>query len=174
MFLTVDDLEAGLPNVQDSPRDHGTLELIVRRPEVDEREVVERAELSVDHGLVGDSWAARSGADPERQLTLMNWRAVTLFSPDEDRRPLAGDQLYVDFDLSGGNLPPGSRLVIGDAVVEVTEPPHRGCSKFSARFGVDALHMVNSPIGVTLNLRGVNARVVRGGSITRGDTVRKV
>ncbi len=174
MFLTSDSLEAGLRHVQDSPKHVGTLELIVRRPEVDEREVVERAALSVDHGLVGDSWATRSGPDPERQLTLMNWRAVALFAPDEERRPLAGDQLYVDLDLSGANLPPGSRLAIGDAVVEVTKPPHRGCQKFSARFGVDALRTVNSPIGVTLNLRGVNARVVRGGAITRGDTIRKV
>ncbi|MGH9116911.1 MAG: MOSC domain-containing protein [Acidimicrobiales bacterium] len=174
MFLTTDDLEAGVPHVEASPRDAGTLELIVRRPAVDQREVVERAELGVEDGLVGDGWAARGQPDPERQLTLMNWRAAALFSPDEERRSLAGDQLFVDLDLRGDNLPAGSRLAIGDAVVEVTPPPHRGCRNFSARFGGGALRLVNSPIGVALNLRGINARVVRGGSIARGDVIRRL
>jgi MOSC domain-containing protein YiiM len=173
VHLALDDLEAGLAHVARSPAADGTLELVVRRPRVDEREVLARGELHVDHGLVGDDWATTDG-DPERQLTLVNWRAISLISPDEARRPLAGDQLYVDLDLSGDNLPPGSQLSIGEAVVEVTEPPHRGCRKFSARFGVDALRLVNSAVGVTLNLRGVNARVVRGGPVAPGDAVRKL
>jgi MOSC domain-containing protein YiiM len=173
IHLAIDDLEAGLAEVAASPADEGRLELVVRRPRVDERQVLARGELHVDLGLVGDDWATTDG-DPERQLTLMNWRAISLISPDESRRPLAGDQLYVDLDLSGANLPPGSRLSIGEAIVEVTEPPHRGCRKFSARFGVDALRLVNSDVGVALNLRGVNASVVRGGAVAPGDAVRKL
>jgi MOSC domain-containing protein YiiM len=173
LHLALADLESGLDHVAASPADEGTLHLVVRRPTVDEREVLDRGQLDVDHGLIGDSWEARGG-DPERQLTLMNWRAISLIAPEADRRPLAGDQLYVDLDLGSANLPAGSRVAIGEAVVEVTAPPHQGCSKFAARFGGDALRLVNSPAGVALNLRGVNARVVTGGAVAPGDPVRKL
>lgn len=155
------------------------LELIVRRPEVGVREVVEEAELSLESGLVGDNWLQRGNtrtldgrADPEKQLNLMGSRVVALLAQDKARWPLAGDQLYVDFDLSLANLPPGSRLAMGEAVIEVTPPPHTGCKKFVERFGVDAMKFVNSKVGRELNLRGVNAKVVTPGKIRRGDAVR--
>lgn len=174
------ELDAGLAQIRAAPRDEGTLELIVRRPDVDEREVLETAQLDEDLGLVGDSWSMRptssspdGGPHPDAQLNVMSARAIALISPDEARRPLAGDQLYVDLDLGTENLPPGTHLAIGDALIEVTAKPHRGCKKFSARFGPDALRFVNSEVGRALCLRGVNARVVRGGTIRRGDVVRK-
>jgi MOSC domain-containing protein YiiM len=167
-----EELTAGLVDVARSPVGAGTLALIVRRPVVDEREVRETAELDVVTGLVGDSWSSRGTPDPDRQLTLMNARAAALVAVDRDRWPLAGDQLYVDLHLGGLELPPGSRLTIGDtAVIEVTDKPHTGCAKFSARFGVDALRVVNSPEGRALNLRGINARVVNPGTIRVGDKV---
>jgi len=170
-----EELAAGLDEVARSPVGVGTLELIVRRPAVEQREVVDTAELDLDIGLVGDNWSTRNPggkADPERQLTLINARAVALVAVDPDRWPLAGDQLYVDLHLGGVELPAGTRLAIGDtAVIEVTAPPHTGCAKFSARFGVDALRFVNSPAGRALNLRGINARVVTPGTIRRGDKV---
>lgn len=171
--LTTDALVAGLDEVRAAPPDNGRVELIARRPAVDERELLDEAELSPEEGLVGDSWRER-GSQPDRQLTLMNVRAAALVAVDPGRRPLAGDQLYVDIDLGGENLPAGSRLEIGSAVVEITEPPHRGCAKFAARFGRDALRLVNSPEGIELNLRGVNARVVAAGTVRVGDAVRKV
>ena len=172
---SAEELAAGIDEVARSPVGVGTLELIVRRPAVAQREVVETAELDLELGLVGDNWSSRNpdgAADPDRQLTLMNARAVALVAADADRWPLAGDQLYVDLHLGEAELPPGTRLAIGDtAVIEVTAAPHTGCAKFSARFGVDALRAVNSPAGRALNMRGINARVVTPGTIRRGDKV---
>jgi MOSC domain-containing protein YiiM len=108
------------------------------------------------------------------QLNLMNARAIALLAQEKDRWSLAGDQLYVDLDLSEENLPPGTQLAIGAAIIEVTDQPHTGCKKFMARFGADALKFVNSPVGKGLHLRGVNARVVQPGAIHTGDVVRKV
>ena len=174
-------LTAGLDHVRRSPTGEGVLELIVRRPAVDEREVVDTAELDVAVGLVGDNWARRGSsstadgsANPEAQLTLMNHRCAALVAGSLDRVPLAGDQLYVDLDLSAARLPAGSRLAIGDAVIEITAKPHRGCEKFAARFGAEALRFVNVGAGMELNLRGRNTRVVVAGTIRRGDRVREV
>lgn len=179
--LTAAELEANLEHIRQSPRDNGTLALIVRRPAVDEREVLTTGELDVREGLVGDNWRTRGSsrtadgsAHPEMQLNIINARLVALIAPDAARRPLAGDQLHVDFDLSGENLPPGTRLAIGDAVIEVTAQPHTGCNKFKARFGMDALKFVNSPVGKELHLRGINAKVVQSGRVAVGDVVRKL
>jgi MOSC domain-containing protein YiiM len=148
---------------------------------VDVREMLEEATLDADGGLVGDNWhvkpSLKTGApNPEAQLTVMNARVTALVAGEErERWALAGDQLYVDLDLSYRNLPPGTRLRIGDeAVIEVTEEPHRGCGKFSARFGVDALKFVNGPAGRELNMRGINTRIVTGGVVRTGDPVVKV
>lgn len=174
-------LEEGLAEVRRSPRAAGTVELIVRRPAVEEREVLSEAELDPLEGLVGDCWRVRGSsstddgsAHPGRQLTLMNARVAALVAQTSDRWALAGDQLYVDLDLSAANLPPGTRLEVGSAVIEVTAEPHTGCGKFVRRFGIDAQRFVNSAAGRELNLRGVNARVVTGGSVRTGDEIRRV
>jgi MOSC domain-containing protein YiiM len=179
--LTPEELMEGLEEIRRSPRDGGVLALIVRRPEVNAREVLERGELSAEQGLVGDSWSRRGsrrsvdgGPHPLMQLNVMNARAVALVAQSRHRWPLAGDQLFVDLDLSGENLPPGTQLAIGSAVIEVTPEPHTGCAKFVSRFGVDAMKFVNSTIGRELNLRGINARVVHPGEIHVGDLIRKV
>ncbi len=181
VHLTTQQLEAGLGHIRQAPRDAGTLALIVRRPAVDEREVLTTGELDMSEGLVGDNWRPRGSsrtadgsAHPEMQLNIINARLVALIAPDAARRPLAGDQLHVDLDLSDANLPPGTRLAVGSAVIEVTSQPHTGCNKFKARFGADALKFVNSPVGKELHLRGINARVVQGGQIAVGDVVRKL
>ena len=174
-------LEAGLDDIRSSPADEGTLDLIVRRPALGEREVLDEGELDVAVGLVGDTWKDRGsrrtddgGPHPEMQLNVMNARAALLAAAgDTERRSLAGDQLYVDLDISHENLPPGTRLEIGGAVIEVTEQPHNGCAKFAQRFGQDAVRFFNSPDGKALRLRGLNAKVVVAGTIRRGDAVRK-
>ena len=173
------ELEAGLDTVREAPTDRGTLELVVVRPEVGEREVLDEATLDLDDGVVGDRWrnAGRSGGRPANvnaQVTLMSARAAALVAGDRERWPLAGDQLYVDIDLSGENLPPGTRLGIGSAVLEVTDEPHTGCKKFTERFGLDAMVFVNSPEGRALNLRGINTRVVEAGTVRVGDVVTKL
>lgn len=174
------DLEDGLAAVRGAPRGEGTLDLIVRRPADLERELLDEAQLDLDDGLVGDIWAQRpsskTGApNPEAQVTIMSARAAALVAGGDDPGGWAeaGDQLYVDLDLSETNLPAGSRLEIGEAALEVTAEPHLGCGKFVRRFGVEALKFVNSEEGRALRLRGVNTRVVTPGTVRRGDTVRK-
>ena len=174
-------LESSLDNIQSAPADLGTVQLIVRRPAVDVREVVIEARLDLAEGLVGDTWLARGSshtadgaANPEAQLTLMNARAAEAIAGDRERWPLAGDQIYVDLDISRANLPPGTRVQIGSAVIEFSEPPHTGCAKFSGRFGVDALKFVNSPQGRELRLRGANCRVVVPGTVRTGDSIKKL
>ena len=170
---TTEELLAGLDHVRAAPPDRGTVELIVRRPAVDEREVVEEGELDLVVGLVGDHWHLGASPINDAQLTLMNARATELIARARERWPLAGDQLYVDLDLSVDNLPAGSRLAVGEAVIEITAVPHTGCAKFSARFGTDALKFVNKSPGRELRLRGANARVVTPGPVRAGDTIAK-
>ena len=179
--LTAAQLDRGIDHVRDSPADEGRVDLIVRRPAVDEREILVVATLDLADGLVGDTWRARGSSrtpdgssDPEAQLTVMNTRAAALVAQRPDRRQLAGDQLYVDLDLSEGNLPAGTRLELGTAVIEITSKPHLGCQKFSDRFGKDALLFVNSRLGRDLRLRGANARVVVSGTVSVGDVIRKL
>ncbi len=177
---TLAELNAGLAHIEDSPKDGGALRLIVRRPRAGARDVAAEAELDVTVGLVGDTWSTRRGwrrgfraPDPDAQVTIMNARAIALVAHTPDRWPLAGDQLYVDLDLSDENLPPGTQVTIGTAVIEVTAVPHTGCPKFSERFGVTATKFVNSKDGRRLHLRGINAKVVQSGTIRVGDLARK-
>jgi len=164
-----------------SPRETGMLELIVRRPRIGDREVVVEAELDVARGLVGDNWHERGSsrtedgsAHPEMQINIMNSRVVDLVATTRERWPLAGDQFFVDLDLSESNVPAGTRLSFGTAILEVTAQPHTGCAKFVQRFGLDAMKFVNSPLGRQLRLRGINARVVQAGTVRAGDLIHKI
>jgi hypothetical protein len=179
--LTTDELTAALDDLRAAPTDAGTVELVVRRPGNGEREVLEVGTLDPIEGLVGDNWALRGSgrtpdgsAHPEMQLNVINARLSSLVAVDPERRALAGDQLHVDLDLSEHNLPPGTRLSLGSAVIEVTAQPHTGCAQFVERFGRDAMRFVNSPIGRQLRLRGLNAKVVVGGTVRPGDQIWKV
>ena len=179
--LTLDQLEAGLEEIRRSPADGGSLRMIVQRPAVNEREVVATGELDVDVGLVGDSWESRGSrstpdgsADPAAQLNIVNSRVLAMLAQSKERWQLAGDQLIIDLDMSVDNLPPGTRLSIGSAVIEVSEKPHTGCAKFAERFGNDALRFVSTPTGNRLRLRGACARVVQSGHIRVEDLATKV
>jgi hypothetical protein len=168
-----------LDQIRAAPSTDGRIELIVRRPTVEAREVITRGELCTSNGLIGDNWStkptrATGMPKPNAQLTLMNARAAAAIAGERDRWPLAGDQLYVDFDLSTANVPPGIRVAVGAAEIEVTDEPHLGCGKFVRRFGVDAQKFVNSLEGRALNCRGVNARVIVPGTVQTGDTIRKL
>ena len=164
-------LEAGLPEIARSPREHGTLELIVRRPRSGERELLDVGTLDVDEGLVGDRWALGKRRRIN-QITLINTRLMALVAGGREHWPPAGDQLYVDFDLSREHLPPGTRVAVGAAEIEVSAEPHMGCKLFRRRYGVDAERFVNSEVGIAMQLRGINAWVVKGGAVRVGDAVR--
>jgi hypothetical protein len=179
--LSTEELVQGLDTILQSPKDEGALQLIVRRPEVDQRESIATGRLDISESLVGDNWRERGSrhmpdgaADPDMQLNIMNARVAEVVANGLERRKLAGDQLYLDMDLSSGNLPPGTRLALGEAIVEVTEPPHTACKKFAARFGTEAVVFVNSGLGKTQNFRGICAKVVQSGDIHVGDIARKV
>lgn len=175
------ELEAALDHLREAPKDDGVLHLIVRRPAVDQREVLEEAELDPVLGLLGDTWNVRGSSKtpdgsphPEMQINIMNARVTALIAQEKERWALAGDQLYIDMDLSKQNLPAGSRVAIGTAVIEVSPLPHTGCYKFVSRFGVDAMKFVNSKEGRELCLRGINAKVVQAGVVKVGATARKI
>ena len=178
--LTTDQLDAGLTHIASSPAEVGTVEMIVRRPEEDAREVLHECELVVGAGLAGDNYLARGSsstddgsAHPEAQLNLMNSRAVDLVAAgDRSRWALAGDQFFVDLDLSVENLPVGTRLSLGTAIIEVAAKPHNGCAKFAARFGQDAARWVNRE--KQQRRRGLNAMVVQAGQVRQGDTITKL
>jgi hypothetical protein len=174
------DLDQHLDHVLASPRDAAPLELIVARPGPGERRVLDEAILDEANGLVGDGWLVRGSrttpdrsANPAAQLTLMSTRVLAAIEPDRSRWPLAGDQLHLDLDLSEENLPAGTRLTVGAAVLEVTELPHTGCAQFSARFGADALRWISTPTGRANRMRGMYVRIVTGGTVRVGDIVRK-
>lgn len=181
LHLSMAELQAGLEHIRRAPKDDGTVEMIVRRPKKLARDVLQEAQLDLADGLVGDNWKSRGSrmrrdgsADPEQQITIMNSRVIALVAQHRERWPLAGDQLLIDLDLSADNLPPGTQLAIGSAMVEVTAAPHTGCGQFKWRFGHDALTFVNSAVGKQLCLRGVNAKVVQPGIVRVGDRARKL
>ena len=178
---TPEELAAALDHIRQAPADYGTLELIVRRPAVNEREVLESGLLTLEEGLEGDTWNQRGsrktpdgGPLIDAQINIMNARTAAAIAGPIERWALAGDQLYVDLDISLESLPAGTQLAIGEAVIEVTAEPHTGCAKFSSRFGPEALRFVNSPTGRSLNLRGINAKVAHPGLINQGDSVTRL
>lgn len=178
---TQQQLDACLDEIRRAPRDAGTVELIARRPAIGEREILEHAQLTLEAGLVGDSWSTRTHRrgklappHPGEQVTLMCARVIAAIVPSRDAWAAAGDQLYVDLDLGADNLPPGTRLRVGTAVLEVSAEPHLGCVKFTKRFGADATRWLNTEVGRALNLRGINARVVIAGEVRRGDAIHRL
>jgi len=177
----ISELELGIDEIKDSPKDNGVLEMIVCRPETETREIINAGEINLENGLAGDNWKARGNdhtpdgsADPEAQITLMNSRVIQLLSGDKKDWQWAGDQLFVDMDLSIDNLPPHSRIQIGSVILEISAKPHTGCKKFSGRFGIEALEFISTPLGKALRMRGVNAKVIQAGEIKVGDVVRKI
>jgi hypothetical protein len=179
-IATPEELELALTDIRRSPSDNGEVQLLLRRPGVSEREVVDEAHFDTAIGLVGDNWFVRGStsgpdglSDPDKQLTIMNARAAHAVAFSRDRWAFAGDQIYADLDISVQNLPPGTRLMLGSAEFEVTDAPHLGCAKFTQRFGLDAMRWVNSETGKALRLRGVNLRVIGSGSAKLGDVLTK-
>jgi len=179
--LSLEELKDGLAGILLSPKDRGMLKAIVIRPETDARVSLQQCELSPEGGVHGDNWAKGCWMSlpdgrphPDVQIAIMNARAIALIAQEEARWPLAGDNLFVDLDLSAANLPAGTRLAIGPALLEITAVPHNGCQKFAARFGVEATRFVNSKEGKRLHLRGIYARVVQPGTIAVGDPVTKL
>jgi MOSC domain len=178
LHRTRESLDTRLPDLRELGTEQGTLQLIVVRPSEGERDTPDTAELTIEDGLVGDRWEPWVDADGrarrDNQLTIASTHLLGLIAEPE-RWPLSGDNLLVDMGLDMASLPTGSRLAIGDTVVvEISEVPHTGCAKFSARFGSDALKFINSPEGRELRLRGLNAQVIVPGRVSTGDAVRRV
>lgn len=179
--LTRAELDGGLAEIRRSPKDKGRLAGIVIRPGVDERRSLTSVEISPEGGVHGDRWAQAcwktlpdGRPHPDVQVCIMNARTIALVARHEDRWPLAGDNLFLDLELSEENLPPGQRLALGSAVLEITAEPHNACGKFAERYGRDAAKFVNSPEGKRLHLRGIYAKVVQAGTITVGDMARRL
>ncbi len=174
---TLADLEPHLDHLQAAPTDEGQLAMVVCRQGVARRRLLDEGRIDRELGLVGDDWSTRPTRAPgglpdrDKQVTVMSARMVALLDGSPQRQALAGDQLYVDLDLSADNLPPGARIAIGEAVLEVTDKAHLGCAKFVRYFGEEAMRFVNGRVGRRLRLRGLNTRVVTPGTVRPGDRV---
>lgn len=181
LHLTMQQLKDGLDRIKKSPNDNTLVDMIVCRPSEGSRKILQEGFLDKGKGLKGDNWIDRGSSKtidgcshPEMQLNIMNSRSIALIAQQKNRWQLAGDQLFIDINLTDKNIPAGTRLSIGDAIIEVTAIPHNGCKKFTERFGIDAVKFVNSPIGKELHLRGVNAKIIKSGKINVGDMVKKI
>jgi MOSC domain-containing protein YiiM len=173
--LTLDELSLGLDHILASPQDGVRVEMLIVRPENDERVTPDSVELSAELGVHGDHWSTGEYRDePDIQVAIMNSRVLDLVAGSRDRWPLAGDNIIIDLDLSQENLVPAQKLQAGSAILEITEIPHEGCKKFSTRFGADALRFVNLGRAKELRLRGIYARVVEPGTISVGDRLSKL
>ncbi len=165
------ELEAALRALPAAPRDAGRLALIVRRHEGGARETPPRVRLSLEEGVPGDGWSRRPPRDPEAQLAVMR-RDVAELIANGQPLTLFGDNLFVELDLSAANLPFGTRLRVGMALVEMTPKPHNGCIKFKGRFGRDALRFVQAKETRDQNFRGVYWKVIEAGDAQVGDAIR--
>ncbi len=178
---TMEELRAGLPDILASPADGGEVKAVVIRPASGQRTEVPSCEVSLAGGMHGDHWAKgcwKTTADgrphPDVQICMMNSRCIDLVAGERSNWAQAGDNLFVDMDFSPENLPPGQRLAVGSAVLEITDTPHKGCQAFIDRYGRDACVFVNVGDGAKYNLRGIYARVVDAGTISVGDRMRKL
>jgi len=169
-FRTSDDLRRSLAELPAAPKDSGRVTLIVRRMDKGQRETPDRLQLTPEAGIPGDAWSRQRRPDPDAQIAVMQADVARLIANGQPLE-LFGDQLFLDLDLSVENLPPGSRLRVGSATVEVTPMPHNGCGKFRARFGLDAVGLVSDPQLRHRNLRGIYLRVVEPGAAAVGDSV---
>ena len=178
---SLQELQTTIPDISASPADQGTVDMIIRRPQTGERDVLDSCELDAVHGVVGDNWEQRGSsatpdgsANPDAQLTIINTRIINAVAGEKSRWPLAGDQLVIDLDLSHDNLPPGTRLSIGTTIIELTAEPHTGCVKFMNRFGKDALRFVSGPEAMRQRRRGANTKIIKSGTVTLGDVATKI
>jgi hypothetical protein len=167
-----------LDHIKAAPADSGVVRMLIRRPAPGQREILEEAQIDLDAGVIGDCWKDRGSSsttdgssDPKSQVTITSWRAMTVIASNKGDVALAGDQIYVDLDLSTANLPAGTRLFLGSAVVEVTEKPHTACFQYRAHFGADAVRFVNTGEGRRLRLRGICTTVIVPGTVRVGDRV---
>ena len=176
IHLPLEELGLGLPHVMSAPSDEGSVEMLVVRPEENQRLTPASAQVSASLGLHGDHWSiGKYRNQPDIQIAIINSRLLDLVSGgDRERWASAGDNIVADLDLSHANLVPGQKLEAGSAVLEITDTPHAGCKKFASRFGADALRFVNIGQGTELRLRGVYARVLQDGSISVGDRIHKL
>jgi len=172
-YLTIEALERGLEALPAPPRDHGRVVALVRRDAGGVRHVEPRVHLTPDAGLPGDAWGRERRPDPESQIAVIQADIATLIANGQPL-PLFGDNLFLDLDLSTANLPAGSRVRAGQALLEVTPLPHNGCRKLSARFGPDALRFVSMRERRHLNLRGIYMRVIEAGEVCVGGHVEVV
>jgi MOSC domain-containing protein YiiM len=185
-YRTTAELERSLHELRAAPTEQGRVHLVVRRPGNGDREVLDEGYFDAADGLAGDNWLSRAtsravaaGRHLDAQVNVMSARMVRLLADTAEEQAYAGDQLFVDLDISVANLPAGSRLAFGapgagGAVMEISQKPHNGCAKFTTRFGEDAMRFVNSEAGKELRLRGFNARIVESGPVRPGDVVRVV
>jgi MOSC domain-containing protein YiiM len=168
--LPIDALETRYAALAAPPTDRGRVRLLVRRRADGERELPDAVRLTVEDGLDGDGWSRRPPRDPNAQITAMRHDVAELIANGQAASTF-GDNVLVELDLSAENLPAGTRIEIGECLVEVTPEPHNGCAKFAARFGGAALRFINLKPLRSSRLRGIHWRVLRSGAVAVGDEI---
>jgi hypothetical protein len=174
-------LMAALPFVMAAPADNAPVRQLCFRPDRHARSFPDQLALTRAAGIPGDRWLAEpwlrlpDGApDPDIQVSILPARVLDLIWKPGDTAPHPGDPIIADMDLSLANLPPGTLVQAGSAVLRVSALFNDGCVKWKARYGADAKDWITAPGHPALRLRGILCAVVQDGAVRIGDRLQKL
>jgi hypothetical protein len=179
--ITAAELEAALPSVLAAPGGAGLVRLLCTRPQPNARAFPEVLTLSRGKGATGDYHPARpwlrlpdGSPDPRIEVSIMPWRVLDLVWRERDRVAHPGDNIAVDMTLAEADLPAGTRLAAGTAILRVSDVPNDGCAKWKVRYGKAAHDWITTPDHLRLRLRGLYAAIEQDGEVRIGDTLRRL
>ncbi|MFT5632095.1 MAG: hypothetical protein ACI9HB_003282 [Gammaproteobacteria bacterium] len=173
--------EDALSTILAAPKSGAIVEQLCLRPGFSERSFPELLELTVAGGIIGERWTkapwltlSDGTPDPRIQVSILSKRVMDLCWRDRENTHHPGDTMIVDMDLGVENLPNGTRLGIGSAVVEVSDKFNTACIKWQGRYGAESLRWLNLRKNRDYRLRGILCRIVQDGVVRLGDELARV
>ncbi|MEF3048329.1 MOSC domain-containing protein [Pseudotabrizicola sp. L79] len=179
--VTMAELMAALPQVLAAPKTDARIDGLCFRPAFNQRQFPDSLTLTRDQGVPGERWLTApwmklpdGSPDPRIQVSILPLRVMDLVWRDREGQPHPGDTIVADLDMSEANLPAGTLLQAGTAVVRVSDAFNDACVKWKVRYGKDAKDWVKAPGHPPLRLRGVLCSVEQDGIVRLGDRLRKL